>query len=523
MTLLLDIAPNLAPCLPSATGDEIFQRFEGEPDTMAICVVDEEGWPLGLVERNAFLILMGGQYGYALWAKRTVTNFMLKNPLTADGDVSVAEFCGRVLEERPSELLHGFIVTRGGRYAGVGTMLALLQASATEAARATLQAQEALASRSRFLAIMSHEIRTPLNGVLGIAEIARRRSTQPDLAPLLNTIIDSGGVLARLLNDALDLSRAEASGLELDEAPFQPAALAADVENLWAPQAEVKGLVLSVQFDGDPDIWVLGDAVRLAQVLNNLVSNALKFTSEGVVSVGIVVTRADERVVRLQAIVADCGPGVPPERRSTIFAPFQQTEEGVRRGGAGLGLAVCQQLAERMGGSISVADNPGGGALFVFEAPLFEAPAPAAAHACLEPAAASPIAAHVLIADDNPTNLLVARQLCEIFGCTSETVADGAQAVDAAASCRFDLVLMDIRMPGMDGVEATRAIRSLRSAASRIPIIALTANADPADADFYRRNGMDAVVAKPIKPEELLEAIDTALAMQPEPSLAASA
>lgn len=223
MTQLFDIAPYLTPVSPNATGEQVYRRFCEEADTLAICVVDPQERPLGLVERNAFLVRMAGQYGHALLARRPASSFMLESPLIADGEESVAAFCGQVLKERPSELLHGFVVTREGRYAGVGSMLALLQASAADADRASSQAREALAARSRFLAVMSHEIRTPLNGVLAVAEIVRRRSTQPELDPLLGTIVESGGVLGRLLNDALDLTRAEESGLELQEAPVRPA------------------------------------------------------------------------------------------------------------------------------------------------------------------------------------------------------------------------------------------------------------------------------------------------------------
>ena len=280
MTLLLDIAPYIAPVLPKATGRDIYARFQDEPDTLAIAVVDAELRPVGLIERNAFLVRMAAQYGHALWSGRAVDLWMKTDPLVADGDVTVAEFCGQVLEERPSELLHGFIVTCAGRYAGVGTMLGLLQASAaatvshaaemTELAEAantaSRQALEALAAKQRFLAVMSHEIRTPLNGVLAVAEIIRRKVEQPDLLPFVDTILQSGGVLLRLLNDALDLSRAEASALGLDEEPLAAAALLDDVVGLWSPQAELRGVEFTCAYEGPADLWVLGDRVRLRQI-----------------------------------------------------------------------------------------------------------------------------------------------------------------------------------------------------------------------------------------------------------------
>ncbi len=522
MKLLIDIAPHIAPVGPGMPGGEVYDRFQREPDTLAIAIVDDDGRPVGMVERNAFLVSMAAQYGHALWAKRPVSHVMNTDPVIADGDVTVEEFCGRVLQERPSDLLHGFIVTCGGRYAGVGTALGLLQASAAATAshaeamgRLAAEANDAAAAKGRFLAVMSHEIRTPLNGVLAVAEILQRKSLQEDLAPFIETILESGGTLLRLLNDALDLSRAEAAGLELDEQPVELPRLLQDAQGLWTAQAELKGLALDVAYEGPRDIWGLADAVRLRQVFGNLVGNALKFTRTGGVAVRLT-ARPDGSYVRLTGTVADTGPGIPEDRLEEVFAPFAQTEEGVRRGGAGLGLAVCRQIVERMHGTISAGANPGGGALFSFETPLFRLPEPPARVEAPSTVEAGEGSVHVLIADDNATNRIVAQTLCEMFGCTSESVEDGAQAVEAAASGRFDLVLMDIKMPEMDGMEATRRIRSRADAVSHLPILALTANADPSDAAFYRMCGMNGVVEKPIKADRLLAAMSAVLELTPD-------
>jgi len=517
MTLLLDIAPFSPPATPATTGHQIYQRFEDDPDLLAIAVVDAEFRPVALVERNAFLVRMAAQYGHALWSRRPISHWIQTDPLVADGAMTVEEFCGRVLEERPSELLQGFIVTCAGRYAGVGTALSLLQVTAKATAtyaqdmsRLARDAQEALAAKGRFLAVMSHEIRTPLNGVLAVAEIIRRKSRQKDLGPLVDTILHSGGTLLRLLNDALDLSRAEASGLELNEEPMFAPSLLEEVIGLWSAQAEIKGVLLTARYSGPPDLWVLADRVRVQQVVNNLISNAMKFTADGGVEVRLSAER-EGQFVHLRGEVADSGPGVPEDRLQSIFTPFQQTEDGVRLGGAGLGLAVCRQIVERMDGAISAHPNPGGGALFVFEIPLHALPEPQAALPPPSPVEAAGGALHVLVVDDNATNRMVAQTLCEMFGCTSEAVEDGAAAVDAAATGRFGLVLMDVKMPGMDGVEATRRIRSGRTVGSQVPILALTANADPADAAFYRFCGMNGVVEKPVKPERLLDAMSAVL------------
>ena len=528
MTLLLDIAPYAEPVTADVAGREIYKRFQDEPDTLAIAVIDDDGRPIGMIERNAFLVRMAGQYGYALWSGRPVSFWMQTDPVIADGDMTVAEFCGRVLEERPSELLQGFIVTVGGRYAGVGAALALLQATAAATAsyagemrRLASEAQEALAAKGRFLAVMSHEIRTPLNGVLGVAEIVKRKSQQADLAPFIDTILESGRTLLRLLNDALDLSRAEASGLELQEEPLEAAALLDDVNTLWSAQAELKGIGFRVSYEGPQDLWLLADRDRLRQVLNNLVGNALKFTAEGSVEVRLRAA-VEGDCVRLAGEVADTGPGVPADRREEIFSPFHQTDAGVRLGGAGLGLAVCRQIVERMNGTIVARENPGGGALFAFEAPLYHVPAPGVAEVAAAPEEAGGGALHVLIVDDNATNRLVATTLCEMFGCSSEAVGDGQEAVQAAATGRFDVVLMDIKMPGMDGIEATRRIRSGAGAWSQVPIVAVTANADPTDAVFYRASGMNGVVEKPLKPERLLAAMSAVLELQGAPEVCAA-
>jgi CheY-like chemotaxis protein len=419
-----------------------------------------------------------------------------------------------------------------GRYAGIGSALSLLQATsrahrdhAQEMTRvadalktAEAQAQSALQAKSKFLAVMSHEIRTPLNGVLTVAEILARRLRQDDLKTYVQTIVDSGQTLLRLLTDALDFSRADAGQLELQQEPLRLAALLDDVGGLWAAPAAEKALDFELRYEGPADLWALGDEVRLRQVFNNLIGNALKFTDRGGVRVRLTAER-DDVYVRLSAEVADTGPGVDADRLPHIFHPFVQEDAGRAKGGTGLGLAICRELVERMDGAIRASATPGGGLTVAFEATLFHV-------ACLadrccgrepldeveaeaNPADGRPL--HVLIADDNATNRLVAETLCGMFGCTSHSVADGVEAVEAARSGGFDLVLMDIKMPQMDGLEAARRIRALDGPAAQAPIVALTANADPWDAAEYLAGGMDAVVEKPIKPQALLAAMRAAI------------
>lgn len=519
LATLFDLADPVSPIRPDTQGERVYERFQAEPDILAIAVVDEEGRPVGMVERNAFFVAMAAHYGRALYALRPIALLMNRSPLVVEGDVTVADFCGQALAERASELLQGFIVTNGGRYAGVGSALSLLQATseanrrhaeemtqiADTLGRAEAQAQAALSAKSQFLAVMSHEIRTPLNGVLAIADILERKLAQPELAPYVHTIQDSGQTLLRLLTDALDLSRAEAGRLDLNEEPFHLAGLLDDVASLWTARADAKGIGLAFSYEGLEGQWALGDAVRIKQIFNNLISNALKFTERGGVEVVLTCLRQD-MLLDVEGQVRDTGSGVPADRLAQIFQPFSQTEAGVREGGAGLGLSICQQLVEQMGGEIAARRNTGPGSTFVFRIPLYDVPASGPGPA---PRAAETVAERrnirILIADDNATNRLVASTLCEMFGAEAHAVEDGEAAVEAAAAGGFDLILMDIKMPRLDGVAAARRIRTEGGPAADIPIIALTANADPWDAATYMAQGMDAVVEKPIKAERLYE------------------
>lgn len=524
MARIGDFIDAVDPVSPDTLGAVVFDRFQAEPNTLAIAVVDAEGRPVGLIERNAFTLKMAAEFGRALYARRPVTTLMDPNPPTADADASAETFFAGVDAAELNMLLRGFIVVKDGLYVGVGAGVQILQAGsalyrakaeemtalARDLAAAEAAAQASSRAKSEFLAVMSHEIRTPLNGVLGVAGLLERKLQQEELRPYVQTILDSGQSLLRLLTDALDMSRASAGVLTLEPGPLHIDAVGRDLDALWRPRAEEKGLILSVSCDTTGHDWVMGDGMRVKQVLNNLIGNALKFTHTGQVAVSLA-TRWHAGSVRLDALVDDSGPGIPDHAVDTIFEPFNTGQAGREGAGAGLGLAICRQIVERMGGSIGVGRSPQGGARFHFTVhlPCCGPEMRAAADAMAEPTPHETL--HVLIADDNPTNRFVAARLLEMFGCTHEGVADGAQAVEAARHRPFDLIVMDIKMPIMDGVAATRAIRALPGAAARTPILALTANADPRDAADYLAAGMTGVVAKPIQPDALLNAIRLAL------------
>ena len=520
MARIGDFASATAPIGPDTPGAEVFERFQAEPDTLVIAVIDSDQRPVGLIERNVFTLKMAAEFGRALYAKRPAEAFMDAAPRVLDADADAETLFQSMDEGNLGGLLNGFVVTSEGRYVGVGAGVHVLQAGnaihrrradamsglASDLVRAEAEARASSRAKSEFLAVMSHEIRTPLNGVLGVAALMERELTQEGMRPYVQTILDSGQSLLRLLTDALDMSRAEAGLMTFETAPIDLDSVATDLKALWSPRAEEKDLILTVTRDTIGRDWVAGDEVRLKQLFNNLIGNALKFTEAGEVAVHISSRETDGQIA-LTATVDDSGPGIPEDLVGSIFEPFNTGHAGREGAGAGLGLAICRQIVERMNGSIAVERSPQGGARFRFALTLPGASPEmqAAAVQMASPTLAATL--HVLIVDDNATNRFVAAKVLELFGCNTEAVEGGREAVDHVQTGAFDLILMDIKMPGMDGVQATRLIRGLSGPVARIPILALTANADPVDEVAYLAAGMDGVAQKPIQPDALLNAI----------------
>ena len=516
------LTERIDPVGPAVPASVVFTRFQQDPDTLVIPVVADDR-PIGLIERNAFLLKIAGPFGHALYSSRPVTHVMDPEPAVVEAGVQIDAFCDIMLKGGAGALMRGFIVTRNGRYCGVGTAMTLLQAvndqqrrqnaELAEQARALsdskTQALAAARAKSQFLGIMSHELRTPMNGVLAVAELLRRQPLNDASHAHVQTIIDSSETLIGILSDALDLARAEAGELELLPVPTPVRALMDDIEQMWSPRASQDGVTLMVGYEGDTELAAEIDGMRLKQVFNNLIGNALKFARNGVVEARLKAW-VEGGDVHLQARVRDDGPGVDADRVDAIFEPFVH---GSGPDGAGLGLSICRQVVDRMGGRIWAENNAGRGATFAFDITAPRAVAAPDSHANVQTLSETDFLSspHILIVDDNATNRVVAQALCEMFGCSSETAEDGVEAVEAVQARAFDLILMDIKMPRMDGVQATQAIRALEGPERNIPIVALTANADPEDAKGYLAIGMAAVVEKPIKPERLRMAMNAAL------------
>jgi PAS domain S-box-containing protein len=375
-------------------------------------------------------------------------------------------------------------------------------------ARARDDAEAANRAKSAFLANTSHEIRTPLNGLVGLARLAR----QPGLDATrrehyLQQIDDSAQALSGVIGDILDLSKIEAGKLRLEAIDFDLHALLESIDHGYAALAEARTLSLeTVVREGVPR-RVRGDPARLRQVLSNFLSNALKFTEQGRVRIEVRPSDA----TRLRFEVSDNGPGIEPAIQSQLFTPFMQADASTTRrfGGTGLGLSICRQLAELMGGAVGVDSSPGQGSRFWAELPLpaSEEASPDSAFAAM-PQRASPLSGlRVLIAEDNPVNMLIAVALLEQWGVRAMQVGNGAQAVSVAnaqadAGTPFDLVLMDVQMPVMGGYEAARELRQ-RHAAKALPIIALTAAALASERDEALASGMNDFLTKPIDAQRL--------------------
>lgn len=383
-----------------------------------------------------------------------------------------------------------------------------------EAAR--VEAEAASAAKSIFLATMSHEIRTPLNGVLGMAEALNDTALTQAQKGMLGVVLQSGRLLQTVLNDILDLSKIEAGKYDIEEIAFDLREVVQSVEAMFSLKAQEKGLDFSIDFGPGAVGWIKGDPNRLRQILGNLVSNAIKFTSKGSIHVLVLLEEVGPHH-DLTLVVTDTGKGISAEEKDRLFKPYAQSSPAISRefGGTGLGLSISRRLCQLMQGELTVSSQEGSGATFTarFRVAPTQAPQITPDHDVeTELKRLLQNRPHrVLAAEDNRTNQLVLRSLLSGLDLTLDIVSDGRALVSAWQQDRPDLVLMDIQMPIMNGLEATAAIRSAEAGTGlpRTPIIALSANIMRQHEIEYRKIGMDGCVPKPFRKEELLAAILT--------------
>jgi signal transduction histidine kinase/CheY-like chemotaxis protein len=406
----------------------------------------------------------------------------------------------------------------GGRKAAMSIDITDLRAQEKQLKAAKQMAEAASEAKTAFLANMSHEIRTPLNGVLGMAQSLAQDNLTVEQRAKVDTLADCGRTLMTVVNDILDMSKIEAGKVSITPLDIEIRGGIARVVELFQPKAAEKGVDLSLEMDANFPSHIRLDPVRTRQCLTNLISNAIKFTEAGSITVSVRL-RSEQSGLVMETTVADTGIGMTEEQVSRLFSDFMQADASTTRrfGGTGLGLAITRRLARLMGGDVEVESAPGRGSTFR----LWFAVEAASSRVHEDvPVAASKAPAElrgrrVLLADDNAINRKVAQMFMKPFGLIVVEACNGAEALDRLAAEPFDLVLMDIHMPVMDGCEAVRRIRASQASWSKIPVIALTADAMPGDDERYLSIGMTGYVAKPIDQRELFTAINSALATRP--------
>jgi PAS domain S-box-containing protein len=382
-------------------------------------------------------------------------------------------------------------------------------------ARAAEAANEA---KSQFLANMSHELRTPMNAILGMIDVALPKATDPTVQDCLQSAKGSADLLLTLLNDLLDTAKIESGKLELESAPFSLRRMLEQITRVLSVRASEKGLSFSCRIPHETPVAVVGDRMRLQQILLNLAGNAIKFTERGKVEIQLRSLLQDGEAC-LEFAVRDTGIGVPPSGVERLFQPFGQADASMSRrfGGTGLGLAISKNLVEMMGGTIRVDSEVGKGSTFSFSVRLplaKELPVEIEGPLALPTTASGPL--RILLVEDNPANQKLATYILQDRGHRVEIAGDGEEAVWLTEQNQYDLVLMDVQMPGMNGLEAAAAIRQREHNGGRVPIIAMTAHALKGDRERCLAAGMDGYLSKPVNAQELISLVEN-LASGPVP------
>jgi PAS domain S-box-containing protein len=437
--------------------------------------------------------------------------FVKNYPLTViDGELTDVLFNGSVYKDEKGKVLGAVVVARviteqkrfekelteAKVFAELATSLA--EEAQSKAEKSTRIAEDAVKAKQQFLSNMSHEIRTPMNAIIGFTKVVLKTELNVKQKEYLNAIKTSGDALIVLINDILDLAKVDAGKMTFEQTPFKLAASISAMLHLFETKIQEKNLELVKEYDTNiPDV-LLGDPVRLHQIILNLISNAVKFTANGKITVSVRLVNEDDESVKIEFSVSDTGIGIPADKIDKIFENFQQASSGTSRlyGGTGLGLAIVKQLVEPQGGTLKVTSNLNEGSTFSFTLSFHKTNAEAEPVIALAESDTEIKHIKVLVVEDIALNQLLMKTLLDDFGFERDIAANGKIALEMLEKKSYDIILMDLQMPEMNGFEATEYIRNTMN--SKIPIIALTADVTTVDLAKCKAVGMNDYVAKPV-------------------------